>query len=186
MIGYHCTRSENIESIKKDGFKIDNKVEMPGDLGSGVYFFVNIGGFNNAKEMAIKFAKQYRSGRDHSAALSLIEVEFDDSGIVDMRSISAKEKFEIIRRNNERLIKTRFDKLKKNIGHYSGSINRGNLDGYVFELLKDLKPEIKGFLKDTYTPLDISGYKRSSFPNAVECCVYNVNLLKILSIEAVS
>lgn len=187
MIGYHCTRSENIESIKKNGFKVGNKVELPGDLESGAYFFVNIGAFNNAKEMAIKFAKQYRSGKDHSAALSLIKVEFDDGGgIVDMRSISAKEKFAVVRRNNEGLIKTRFDNLKRSIGYYSGSINRGNLDGYVFELLQGMNPDVKGFLKDTYTPIDIKGYRRSSFPNAIECCVYDVSLIKVLKIKSVN
>lgn len=185
MIGYHCTRSENIESIKKDGFKIGNKVEMLGDLGSGVYFFVNIGGFNNAEEMAIKFAKQYRSGKDHSAALSLIEVEFDDSGIVDMRSIRSKEFFNSFRENNATSIITSFSDLKAKTKYYSRSINRGNLDGYVFDIIKTKNSEIVGFLKDTYTPVEIKGYKLSSFPNAVECCIYlnkSVNIKDIRSL----
>lgn len=185
MIGYHCTPTKNINSIRKKGFRVNPKIEMPGDLGSDVYFFVDRNGYNNAKEMAVKFGKQYR-GKKSNVALSLITVEFDSSHIIDMTQEKSKLLFNKTRKDNLHLIEDRFEKLKKATKYYSGSINRGNLDGYTFDILKSFKPEIYGWLKDTYTPVDMKGYKRSSFPNAIECCIYKVEIIKIKSIESVS
>lgn len=185
MIGYHCTSTKNINSIKEKGFEVNTKIEMPGDLGSGVYFFIDRKGYNSAKEMAVKFGKQYRCKRNNEA-LSLITVEFDSSHIVDMTQEHNRLFFNRIRRENSDLIEDTFEKLKRDTMHYSGSINRGNLDGYTFDIIESIKPEIYGFLKDTYTPVDIKGYKRSSFPNAIECCIYKVEIIKIRNIESVS
>lgn len=183
MIGYHCTPTKNINSIKKNGFQINLKPELPGDLGSGVYFFVNLGTYNNAKAMALKFGKQYRSGKNHNVPLSLIIVKFNDDNIIDMRDIKSKELFDENRKENISIVEEKFASLKKKIRRYSGGIKRGNLDGYIFDIMKSTRPKVSGFIKDTYTPVDMKGYKRSSFPNGIECCIYNTDIIRIVKIE---
>ena len=181
MIGYHCTPTKNIESIKNNGFRINNRLDLPGDLGSGVYLFIFLDGYNNAKEMAIKFGKRYRS-KGMREPLSLITVEFDENQFADMRDIDSKKIFNKVREENKQVIEERFSELKQNFKQYSGSIKRGNLDGYVFDMIKEKSSKLAGFIKDTYTPVDIQGYRLSSFPNAVECCVYNLDIINIKSI----
>ena len=134
--------------------------------------------------MAVKFGKRYRS-KQNEEVLSLITVEFDNDHIVDMRTNTNIKLFNEIRNENASLIEKKFKNLKRATKHYSGSIKRGNLDGYTFDTMAANKPEIDGFLKDTYTPVDIKGYKRSSFSNAVECCIYNVGIISIKNIESV-
>lgn len=184
MLGYHCTTIDKAELIRLNGFKINTSEDVPGDLGNGIYFYINIGSYHNAAEMAKKFGQQYRSDSGKNS-LALIKVEFDNSKIVDMRDIISKEYFDIFRKNNEAKVEKIFDDLKNDIDHYSGSIKRGNLDGFYFNILQAQSHKISGFIKDTYTPVDMRGYKRSNFPNAVECCVFDPTIIEILNISKV-
>lgn len=172
--GYHGTVEyvDNILDGKKLRYKKVLPRALPGDLGTGTYFFLD-----NPK-LALDFAKKFGSSSDVNVIKCLIEV--DEKEILDFNGTEELDMFLGFRERTLESVKKTFPNLKG---------NRDCIDGIVVNLivrsiLESDKRNIKAVIKDTYTPtIDYSyikdkSYRRffvSNFANGTELCLRDVN-----------
>lgn len=183
IVGYHCTTEDNYKSIVKHGFQIKtDKSKLTGDLGTGIYFFIKKGKFDgyDPGNNAIKFCKKFRNQNNNTLVLISATICLDN--ILDLRGNEEKELINKFREKNINIIEEYFNKLKniqkRKNSKLSRAMYRGNLDGLLLDQFQNKYKNVKGVIKDTYTAIDFNGYKRSAFPNGVECCVYDLDEIK--------
>ena len=181
---YHGTRIENKEKIVSKSFIISNTPDrIPNDLGNGIYFFLDKGSnYKSPKEMAESFVKNYRNCSNDEHIIFKVTV-YDEAKLIDYNDAANAAVFEKFRNENLKIILKHYDSFVYNSQIKSssipGSLKRANLDGIVFELLRN-KAHYDGVVKDTYTPQD-KKYNKSSFSNGRELCLYSLD--KILEIK---
>lgn len=169
ILGYHGTveKPEKIIEKGKLNQKRINFQSLPGDLGTGTYFF---------KE-------------DPNLARCFIEKRYDSGKVnIIMCKINVEEN-EILNFNNPGLLKAfnqfkeaTLKNVKKTFKHLKG--NRNCIDGIVINLmvqtiLKREQKNIKLVIRDTYTETNEYSYEKegrkrffiSNFPNGTELCV---------------
>lgn len=170
-MGYHGTNKSCVERIKTQGFNFNNysfivsrNQKIPGDLGSGAYFF------ENSIENAYKFAL-----KQNCNPLEVLEctIEVEDEFVLDMDDPENQEYFRIIR-DDEKTMKSLSNRFVADVG----GKGRGNLDGLILEfLIHNHKLKVNLIKKRTYTPFD--GMPRTSnYPNGTELCVRNKGIIK--------
>lgn len=185
--GYHGTTKINKENILKEQKfhfdKFDVRVgsnRIPNDLGAGVYFFcddtdIESKGF----DMAYEYTKKYKENsiRKQNSSIEVIKTNIEckkenfldlDEEINHIDFIKMQKKFS---HQAEMLLKrAKDDRAKK----------RDNRDGIFVELLveklKKQSVDVKVISKRTFTPLK---QKQSNFPNGLELCVRNTELITI-------
>ena len=181
---YHGTKIENKEKIVSESFIIsDTPNRIPNDLGNGIYFFLDKGSnYKNPKEMAESFVKNYRNCSNDEHIIFKVTVS-DEAKLIDYNDADNAAFFENFRNKSLNIILKHYDRFVYNSQIKSssipGSLKRANLDGIVFELLRN-KAHYDGVVKDTYTPQD-KKYNKSSFSNGRELCLYSLD--KILEIK---
>ena len=184
MEAYHGTKIENKEKIESESFSISNTPDrIPNDLGNGIYFFLDKGSnYKNPKEMAESFVKNYRECSNDEHIIFKVTVS-DEAKLIDYNDADNAALFEKFRNENLNIILKHYNSFVYNSKIKSssipGSLKRANLDGIVFELLRN-KAHYDGVVKDTYTPQD-KKYNKSSFSNGRELCLYNLD--KIVDIK---
>lgn len=172
---YHGTKIENKEKILNKSFNISNTPDhIPNDLGNGIYFFLDKGSnYKNPKEMAESFVKNYRNCLDDEYIIFKVTVS-DEAKLIDYNDPENAACFEKFRDKNLNTILKHYDRFvytsQARTSSIPGSLKRANLDGIVFELLKN-KAKYDGVVKDTYTPQN-KKYNKSSFSNGRELCLY--------------
>ncbi|TDE68277.1 hypothetical protein ACO4C2_02955 [Streptococcus equinus] len=193
MEGYHGTNSDIADKILASGFELKtNPNNLPNDLGNGIYIFLDNDLYTkSAYEMAKSFIEVFRKEvfrkRDLNDKFSVLQIQISEEGrYIDYNDINSQIAFEKFRNENYDKILKHYDSFcyKSNYGgstkNLPGKLKRANLDGIIFELLKN-KANIDGVMKDTYTPQDAK-YKKSSFFNGREFCLYNTSLIEEISI----
>lgn len=190
MEAYHGTRIENKEKIVSKSFIISNTPDrIPNDLGNGIYFFLDKGSnYKSPKEMAESFVKNYRNCSNDEHIIFKVTVS-DEAKLIDYNDADNAALFETFRNKNLNIILKHYGRFvynsqkkspsipgslkgaKKKSSSIPGGLKRANLDGIVFELLKN-KAKYDGVVKDTYTPQD-KKYNKSSFSNGRELCLYD-------------
>lgn len=166
------------KEICKDNYVLkpyNNIGRLPNDLGEGVYLYASNDLFNSYS-CAIKYAERYKSKGDNHISMLFYEIIFDDEYVLDLDD----------KENRTLFIKQR-EKLMDMIIEMSASFNqnktRGQLDGLLTDLIiDDHDKDIKVVIKETYTKFD-SEYDRSNFPNSLEVCVKDINLLKYKNVK---
>ena len=178
MEAYHGTRIENKEKIVSKSFIISNTPDrIPNDLGNGIYFFLDKGSnYKSPKEMAESFVKNYRNCSNDEHIIFKVTVS-DEAKLIDYNDADNAALFETFRNKNLNIILKHYGRFVYNSQIKSpsipGSLKRANLDGIVFELLKN-KAKYDCVVKDTYTPQD-KKYNKSSFSNGRELCLYDLD-----------
>jgi len=181
---YHGTKIENKEKIVSESFIIsDTPNRIPNDLGNGIYFFLDKGSnYKNPKEMAESFVKNYRNCSNDEHIIFKVTVS-DEAKLIDYNDADNAAFFENFRNKSLNIILKHYDRFvyhsQIKSSSIPGSLKRANLDGIVFELLRN-KAHYDGVVKDTYTPQD-KKYNKSSFSNGRELCLYSLD--KILEIK---
>lgn len=180
IIGYHGTSKDIAECILVDGFRIDRDIrKLPGDLGRGVYTFldkeINSG---EAIRNARNFVKNIRKNILVPEILKVL-CSVDENQIMNFNDPDNVKIFQKFRENNQEVLNKELDFLKRN-----GSFNRGNMDGYVIEmLLNRFNISSLVVIKDTYTwfSTELNRYKKSNFPNGREMCIRGLKVIKDIS-----
>lgn len=175
LIGYHGT-AESVNRIldgnelKKKIFKYD---ALPGDLGTGTYFF------KDDPALAAAFAS-----KNTSFPVSIIEgnIKVKDVEVLDLNDSESLQffnefKFEML------------DQIKKTFGNLKG--NRDCIDGIVINLMVRLAKNegnqtVKLVIRDTYTQTKDYSYEKngwdkyfiSNFPNGTELCVIDASIVQ--------
>jgi hypothetical protein len=103
-IAYHGTNSENVESIKINGFKLSS--ELNDWLGCGIYFFV--GGFSCPIENARNWAKN-KAFKDKYPEYSILKALVSGNRILDLRVEEDLKIFDELRQH----ILNRYEEEKK-------------------------------------------------------------------------
>ncbi|WP_455438469.1 hypothetical protein [Streptococcus salivarius] len=177
MEAYHGTKIENKKEIETRGFTIRNKPKhIPNDLGNGIYFFLDKGDvYKPPYEMSKSFVKNYKDCSHGESVIFKVTIS-DNLSLLNFNDEDNEKLFEKFRNLNLNTILKHYDNFiyyaKTNTGDVPGVLKRANLDGIVFELLKN-KIKCDGVIKDTYTPQN-KKYKKSSFHNGRELCLYNI------------
>ncbi|WP_142829042.1 hypothetical protein [Planococcus soli] len=158
------------EKLKRKSF---DPLALPGDLGTGTYFFID------NPMLAYDFVDKFERGRRINVIECVIEVEEDE--ILDFNQDEASDMFFQLREQAIEHAKKKFPNLKG---------NRDSIDGIIIDLLvKSIlemdKKVIKMVVKDTYTPTLNYSYMKgkrhffgSNFANGTELCLRDVNLVK--------
>lgn len=176
ILAYHGTSEKKARVILAAEFRINNdKTQLPGDLGRGVYTFIDRHDKNEAADTALNYVKNIKNRYPNPKVLKLT-CDINEETILDFNDKDNEEIFLNFREENKENIKLEMDELEKN-----GSFKRGNIDGLVIELLLakfELSPSV--VIKDTYTwfKTELGDYKRSSFPNAREMCIRKLEIIK--------
>lgn len=165
LVGYHATveLTRNILNRDKLKQKPTNFRALPGDLGSGTYFF------KDDPELAKKFLEK----RYPESKIKIIRctIEVDDNEILDFNDADAQNEFNKFKTEQLETAKKTFKNIKG---------NRPCIDGIIINLLvkaimKADNVPIKLIMKDTYTPtLEYALEDKmfiSNFPNGTELCV---------------
>lgn len=182
---YHGTTKGSSDNIINNGFKpkkfihdVNKKNDLPGDLGSGIY------GFLDDPELAFAFATKFSKPAD--CALIELDIEFEQSELLDLDDEQNLIQFLEAKKRFLKLAQTYF---KKCVG------SRNCIDGIVIELLINFtRLNAKVVKKRTYTPLptDIISTDRGKIPllsnffNGTEICIRDRSTIsekKCISIE---
>lgn len=194
LVGYHGTKRENEEPITEVGLKLPDHKKLSGDLGRGIYFYVDNDFFvKKPKDLCFEYL-QFLLGKNFKRDdIIIYKAEFDEKkfNFFDLNSEDLLKEINEYRMENLHLISEIFEKYleanmrknrkKKNSKLITGAVYRGNLDGILIEMfIKEFEKingvPINGVLKNTFTPC-LRGYKRSSFFNGTELCVFNEELI---------
>lgn len=152
---------------------------MPGDLGSGIYFFIK--SENNLYVDPEKLAKRYyvahkrnNYGQNYVVLKCVIDIDDNTYTVLDMNNLSNIKTFNDVRENESANIKRI---LKDNITSINAK-KRMNVDGIITEMLieklskKDI--EVDAVLKDSFTEID---EYRSKVNNGRELCIRNHDMI---------
>lgn len=178
--GFHGTLKSSAYSIKKDGFKIneyDKSGQVPSDLGSGVYFYVEdeLKRFGDPMILAKKYAINNKGqGSDKNICVIESKIIFDNSVLLDLDEEINSSMFTYYRSSMEEAIIEKFKELNPKIKKH------GNMDGWVLnKMIKSgiFSTDPKVVIKETFTPLR-SGMT-SNFPNGREISVRDLSLIII-------
>lgn len=171
LVGYHATVTPlrnilNGDKLKRKQF---DALALPGDLGTGTYFF------KDNPELAKQFLEKMHPGEQIKVVKCTIEV--DDETVLDFNEPESQVMFNDFKQLKlEQATKT-FAKLKG---------NRYCIDGIIINLLISAiraqdKTNIKLVIKDTFTPtkeLFAKGrFLTSNFVNGTELCVIDHNIV---------
>lgn len=185
MEAWHGSTEVNIRNIKKNGFNfpvynLENSTYLPGDLGAGVYFFVDLYG-QSGEIMARKFAECYRDkiAKRQKCRIAVLKIDIDENrwNILDLDEVDNKRIwFEFLKAHE-----TKFQELKNRV-KISSTRKRINYDGILIELfiskIKENNKNIDIVMKETSTAIK---KEISNFPNGKECCVRNSSVLCVNS-----
>ncbi len=167
--GYHGTIKGNVASIVSKGFRIKKYSfltaelqNVPGDLGAGVYAYLD--SMENAKRFAEKF------GSDISVLK--LDITVDEDRFLDMDEESNADL--ILEVYESRTFKS----LEKRYRHSKGSKSRECLDGLILEhIIHKHKLNIDMVKKKTYTRFD-GLPPMSHYSNGTELCIKNNGIIK--------
>lgn len=188
MKSYHATYSININSIIEDGFSTKKEYDWPGDLGNGVYSYIDPdenGLFDySAKDLAYLFVANGKS-QSINKTISVLELNLKPNmTLLDLTDPKIKMDLQKLKvRIKERYLN------KKILDGYieSGAKHRGHTDGLFFEYLfkhfDDYKLNPDGVMNDTVARID-RDYYLSNFPNGRELCIRHTDV--IFNIKVVS
>ncbi|MDN2649647.1 hypothetical protein [Leuconostoc lactis] len=181
MNSYHATYSYNVDSIKKNGFRKKRDSAWPGDLGNGVYSYIDPDDENlfefSAKELAYLFVA---NGKNQYINKKIVTLNLDllpNMTILDLTDPVTKASFQKLKVS----IKRRF-MTEKILDQYeaSGAKNRGNTDGLFFEYLFKHYPDYglnpDAVMSDTLAKIE-SKYYLSGFPNGRELSIRNLDVI---------
>ncbi|HAB8811272.1 TPA_asm: hypothetical protein GYS95_13695 [Listeria monocytogenes] len=185
LIGYHGTSRRQGENILSNGFKEmkfapTNMSSLPGDLGCGIYFFVDNPSYGfEGYDCAHLYSRRICSRRDTKIHILEVDLLFtDDMDVLDLDLEENKQKFIKAKQNLityvSKFITQNLKDLKKD-----GSFERGNFDGVYLEAMfaKGLIKEVHAVSKNTFTRFD-DGTKLSNFPNSSEVSLRKAKAIK--------
>ncbi|HAC2411844.1 TPA_asm: hypothetical protein GJA98_14905 [Listeria monocytogenes] len=158
---FHGTTKQNSDKLINSSFR---RPVDPGDLGTGVYAFLN------DKTLAFEFARRYSS--DVSILKLTLKKELTDDEVLDLDDEDNLKYFLEIR---EKILTVAIGRIEKS------NSKRNCIDGVVVDyLLKDF-PQVALVKKRTYTPLlahKINGRPLiSNYYNGCEVCIRKIDLI---------
>ncbi|EAF5538178.1 hypothetical protein HCA33_05475 [Listeria seeligeri] len=185
LVGYHGTSRKQGNDILSNGFKeikfTPNRMnKLPGDLGCGIYFFVDNYSYGfNGYDCAHLYSRRFCSKRDTKIHVLDVDLLFtEDMDILDLDVEENKEKF-IKAKQNLTVYVNRF--IKQNLEDLTvdGSYKRGNFDGVYLEAMfsKGQIKEVHAVSKNTFTRFDDNA-KISNFPNSSEVSLRKLEVIK--------
>ncbi|PZF87487.1 hypothetical protein C1903_12430 [Listeria ivanovii] len=138
LVGYHGTSRKQGNDILSNGFKEmkftpNSMNRLPGDLGCGIYFFVDdsLYGFNGY-DCAHLYSRRFCSQRDTKIHVLEVDLLFtDDMKILDLDLEENKRKFIKAKQNLTDYVNTFIKQNLKDLVN-GGSYKRGNFDGVYF------------------------------------------------------
>lgn len=173
LTAYHGTKLEFAISIIKQGFDMSHLPNWTGDLGCGIYGFLDVQ--NAGMEHAQYAAKMYAKGK-YGCKIKVGVVEFTAeikmSEICNLNDHNQQSAFRMSRQNFGKIIHQKFGSVN------SPAAKRNNEDGILIEaLIKKRKwPNWKAIVRDTYTPLNGEA-SISNFPNTREICIRDLHTI---------
>lgn len=176
VIAFHGTTEVNSEKILQNQFKIKlynhviapQKQNMPGDLGSGAYFYIDYENEENGLENAFKFTRKFK-GNNVVIRTGIKAKEDNVLNMNDSQNIKSIQDF----RNSKD-----FQSVETIFNYAIGSKKREIFDGIIIEkIIQKLGQEIHIVIKDTFTPF-YSKNEISHYPNGTEICVRNKKVIK--------
>lgn len=190
LIGYHGTSKQCEEEILNQGFKItkflhevNKKQEMPGDLGNGIYAFVN-DDFSDPLKNASDFALTYRVNEVGDLSILLLEADLEENSLLDFDELENLKLFNDFKNKASVRAESIFKAVNNN-----NAKNRDNRDGIYIELLiQRLGTRCKAVKKRTYTKFH-NGAKKSNMDNGTELCIRDhskITVAKYYSEDGVS
>lgn len=185
-IGYHGTTKENkIKILEKGNFEVrtNNSGRTPNDLGNGIYFFCDDQELDliPGHDMAIRYTKKYKKvallKQNSSVDVIKATIKYNEENLLDLDDEQNLQDFLKAKRKLEYQVAQEAKRSKDD-----GAKDRDNRDGFFVEIfLKVLRQsgfDVKVVSKRTFTPV---AQKTSNFPNALELCVKDVELITINS-----
>src|SRR5699024_4389373 len=165
------------------------KINIPCDLGQGVYFYTDFNG-ETGKKNALKYTHQFkdkiREKEHRSHVVIKARLKCFDENLLDLDNPENVEIFLTFRNKLDKELKKYINRLKN-----TGAARRKNYDGIVIELFirkvsqqyKDKENQnIKIIKKKTNTEFD---HIRSNFSNGTELCVRDISCICLLNKEVI-
>lgn len=187
-MGYHGTSYAQAKQILKHGFSEAHFPNWTGDLGRGVYGYIEAPErpfsrpeYNATAYALIKSAmrsvgsplvqRAYGSSR---VAVVQFKLDVADNDIGDFNTLAAENNIITLKKNFENLI-------HQHSPSHSGAASRDNEDGIILEYLieRHLVSDFPVIVKDTYSQFFA---RMSNFPNGREICVRNTDCISAISI----
>lgn len=179
FVGYHGTRELTRNILEKGRLKVKhfNPISLPGDLGTGTYFFLN------DPDLAYGFAEKFSKKTRTDSGIKVIEctIEIDNDDILNLNDPEIHSSFLEFK---DFYLET----AKKTLSKLQG--DRNCVDGIIINrfinLIKEQdKKNIKAVIKDTYTPTKGHSFHKggrdhyfvSNFFNGTEMCLRDVKLV---------
>lgn len=178
MFGFHGTSKEKADLVLKDGFKISKTKNVPNDLGTGIYFYIDSEFGEPPEIMARNFCCIFR--KVPKTKVNIIKSEINESAMLldfDIKS----NLVELSKFRNENLDNVK--SILKSLENGNGLKKRGNLDGIAIELYVNYLNEkyatqIAGVKRSTFTRNEeVIKYKASNIPNGKELCIYETSYI---------
>lgn len=192
VIGYHATSKSysrninygedfDIKPFSDQTLKVGSKAEtssMPGDLGIGVYFFVDIGyGLTDPKTMASRYYMRFKN-HSYKEKPVVLKCEIDTEGYceLDMNSSEHQKEYNSFSIRN----KEKIERIYKENIRSSAAKERKVISGLIIEMMiRDLIK--KGYVIDyvtqnTITPTEHGGLHHT-LPNCTEMCIRNKEMI---------
>lgn len=166
LIGYHATVEHSRNILDSEGnlkLKKTNLGALPGDLGTGTYFF---------KDNPL-LAKQFLEKMYPERPIKVIKctIEVNDDFVLDFNDPDTFQAFLYFRHAHLEEAKKKFSKLRGKRNCIDGII----IDSMIRSILKEDNIKIQLVIKDTYTPTKEYSiddkYLISNFFNGTELCV---------------
>lgn len=182
MKAYHATYEAAAENILTTGFQYrKDRKKWPGDLGYGVYTYVDPDPENDltfeypARQTSYLFVSNGKTQRKDEQ-IKVLELCIKDE--INLLNLT-----DPIVRNEVISLKNRVNKLyvtPERLQEYDENLDkeRNQQDGIFFEyMIENILPsEPDAVISDTFAVLDKTGIK-SNFPNGRELCIRNLNII---------
>lgn len=185
LVGYHGTSRKQGKDILSNGFEEmkftpNSMNKLPGDLGCGIYFFVDhsLYGFEGY-ECAHLYSRRFCSKRDTKIHILEVDLLFtEDMEILDLDIEENKQKFIKAKQNLTDYVNKFITQNLEDI-EVDGSYKRGNFDGVYLEAMfsKRQIKEVHAVSKNTFTRFDENA-KISNFPNSSEVSLRKPEVIK--------
>lgn len=180
LTGYHGTSKHCEREILDKGFKItkflhevNKKQEMPGDLGNGIYAFIN-DEFSDPVKNASDFALTYRVTAVEELSILSLEADLEENNLLDFDDLTNLKLFNTFKNRANARAKNIFKSVNNNTAK-----NRDNRDGIYIELLiQSHRIPCKAVKKRTYTRFHDEA-KKSNMDNGTELCIRDKNKINV-------
>ncbi|MCM0582803.1 hypothetical protein H9L19_06880 [Weissella diestrammenae] len=186
---YHGTELSKKASILKNGFTMPGNTKWPGDLGRGVYTFLDNDKYEQSAENAAKmYAKKYR--RYSENCIIKIEIpDVDESRVWNLNDQEELDKLVEAKKALREVIDKRVAQLEKdNVG--TSVANRHNIDGILLDVYweyADLSSLADYLVKDRWE--DIESYETNShggqIPNSTVVVIKNSGVIKTTQLNEI-